>query len=52
MQLPQTLTPDYTVAPRALRLRWWLMARFWCWCQGFARCDAESPELANPWWRR
>lgn len=45
-------TTEYVRAPWRLRLRWWLLARFWCWCRGFEELEARSPEQANPLWRR
>lgn len=45
-------TTEYVQAPWHLRLRWWLAARFWCWCRGFDELDVRSPEQANPLWKR
>lgn len=45
-------TTEYVQAPWRLRLRWWLVGRFWCWCRGLEELDVRSPEQANPLWRR
>jgi hypothetical protein len=49
---PKTAEIEYVCAPWYLRLRWWLSVRLSCWGRGFAETSAESPDLANPLWRR
>lgn len=44
--------PDYVVAPWHRRVRWWLVAQYWCWCRSCDVSGAESPEQINLWWRR
>jgi hypothetical protein len=46
---PQTAEIEYVRAPWRLRLRWWLVARLWCWSQSF---EGISADLLNPLWRR
>lgn len=43
---------EYRLAPWYLRLRWWCVAGFWGWCKGFEELGVDSPEQANPLWRR
>jgi hypothetical protein len=48
---PKTQT-EYVPAPWYLRLRWWFAAQLWCLGRSFTETAAESPDLANPLWRR
>lgn len=49
---PQTTQTEYVRAPWHLRLRWWFASWLWCWCRSFEETSVESPDLANPLWRR
>lgn len=48
----QTALIEYSLAPWHLRLRWWVLARFYCWCKSFEQVGAEAPEHVNPLWKR
>ena len=51
LQTPsRTALTEYVLAPWHLRLRWWLAACFWRWCQSFAESDAETTSQVNPYW--
>ncbi|WP_165774704.1 hypothetical protein [Candidatus Viridilinea mediisalina] len=53
LKLPSKIaTTDYVVAPWHLRLRWWCAARFWCWCKSFEELQIDTPDQANPLWRK
>ncbi len=49
---PKVAETEYVRAPWHLRLRWWLVARLWSWGRDMEEIGAESPDLANPLWRR
>jgi len=49
---PQTVRTVYVRAPWHLRLRWWIAAQLWGIGRGFEEFSVETPDLANPLWRR
>jgi len=52
LKTPQKTTfTEYVAAPWHLRLRWWVIAYWWGWCDSFEQSAAELPEQANPLWR-
>jgi hypothetical protein len=45
-------TVEYTPTPWYLRISWWIAAHVWCWGRNFEELSIDSPEMANPFWRR